>query len=139
MGISTLGPQAKFYPNPRPQSYTLPEKNTDIMCITKVKIYKKNYNYYHHKDYNTYHNLPDNHQEQAPKEGLIILIRKALCHNHPIITHTHPGRATTILFKFPNLTLKFYCLYAPSQNDTTSLAFYEDLFDSNPPDPTQNT
>merc|ERR1712081_91772 len=48
----------------------------DIMCFTEVKISKKNHNYYHHKDYNTYHNLPDNHQEQAPKEGLIILIRK---------------------------------------------------------------
>merc|ERR1711942_627977 len=66
-----------------------------------------------------------------------------------IITHTttylittrskHPRKATIILFKFPNLTLKCYCLYAPSQNDTTSLAFYEDLFDSHPPDPTQNT
>ena len=109
------------------------------MCFTEVKISKKNHNFYHHKDYNTYHNLPDNHQEQAPKEGLIILIRKTLCYNHPTITHTHPGKATIILFKFPNLTLKCYCLYAPSQNDTTSLAFYEDLFDSHPPDPTQNT
>merc|ERR1712081_10494 len=79
-------------------------KTTDIMCFTKVKISKKNYNFYHHKDYNTYHNLPDNHLEQAPKEGLIILIRKTLCYNQPTITHTHPGKATTILFKFPNLT-----------------------------------
>merc|ERR1712081_26301 len=49
------------------------------------------------------------------------------------------GKATIILFKFPNLTLKCYCLYTPSQNNTTSLAFYEELFDSHPPDPTQNT
>ena len=63
-------------------------KATDIMCFTEVKISKKNHNYYHHKDYNTYHNLPDNHQEQAPKEGLIILIRKTLCYDHPTITHT---------------------------------------------------
>merc|ERR1711954_557632 len=65
--------------------------------------------------------------------------RKTLCYDHPTITHTHPGKATIILFKFPVLTLKCYCLYAPSQNDTNSLAFYEDLFDSHPPDPTQNT
>merc|ERR1711954_526623 len=26
-------------------------QNTDIMCITEVKISRKNYNYYHHKDY----------------------------------------------------------------------------------------
>ena len=104
-------------------------QNADIMCITEVKISRKNYNYYHHKDYNTFHNLPANHQEQAPKEGLIILIRKTLCYNPPTITHIHPGRATTILFKLPELTLKCYCLYAPSQNDTTSLPFYEDLFD----------
>ena len=114
-------------------------QNTDIMCITEVKISRKNYNYYHHKDYNTFHNLPANHQEQAPKEGLIILIRKTLCYNPPTITHIYPGRATTILFKLPELSLKCYCLYAPSQNDTTSLPFYEDLFDSHPPDPTQNT
>ena len=69
-------------------------KNTDIMCITEVKISKKNYNYYHHKDYNTYHNLPDNHPEQAPKEGLIILISKTLCYDPPTITHIHQGRAT---------------------------------------------
>ena len=50
------------------------QQNTDIMCITEVKISKKNYNYYNHKDYNTFHNLPANHQELAPKEGLIILI-----------------------------------------------------------------
>ena len=115
------------------------QQNTDIMCITEVKISRKNYNYYHHKDYNTFHNLPTNHQEQAPKEGLIILIRKTLCYNPPTITHIHPGRATTILFNLPELSLKCYCLYAPSQNDTTSLPFYEDLFDTHPPDPTQNT
>ena len=109
------------------------------MCFTEVKISKKNYNFFHHKDYNTYHNLPDNHLEQAPKGGLIILVRKTLCNNQPTITHINPGKATTILFKFPNLTLKCYFLYAPSQDDSTSFAFYEDLFDSNPPDPTQNT
>merc|ERR1712115_493033 len=114
-------------------------KTADIMCFPEVKISKKNHNFFHHKDYNTYHNLPDNHLEQAPKGGLIILVRKTLCNNQPTITHINPGKATTILFKFPNLTLKCYCLYAPSEDDPTSLAFYEDLFDANPPDPTQNT
>ena len=110
-------------------------KTADIMCFTEVKISKKNYNFFHHKDYNTYHNLPDNHLEQAPKGGLIILVRKTLCNNQPTITHINPGKATTILFKFPNLTLKCYFLYAPSQDDSTSFAFYEDLFDSNHPRP----
>ena len=35
--------------------------------------------------------------------------------------------------------MKCYCLYAPSQNDAASLPFYEDLFNTHPPDPTQNT
>merc|ERR1712115_88091 len=89
-------------------------KTADIMCFTEVKNSKKNHNFFHHKDYNTYHNLPT-------------------------ITHINPGKATTILFKFSNLVLKCYFLYAPSQDYSTSFAFYEDLFDSNPPDPTQNT
>ena len=67
------------------------QQNIDIMCITKVKISKKNYNYYNHKNYNTFHNLPDNHKELAPKEGLIILIRKSLC-NTPPHYHTHTPR-----------------------------------------------
>merc|ERR1711954_42576 len=71
--------------------------------------------------------------------GLLILIWKTLCLDSPTITHIYMGRATTILFKYPELTLKCYCLYAPSQNDTTSLPFYEELFNSHPPDPTQNT
>ena len=64
------------------------QQNIDIMCITEVKISKKNYNYYNHKNYNTFHNLPDNHKELAPKEGLIILIRKSLC-NTPPLSHTY--------------------------------------------------
>merc|ERR1712114_171033 len=93
-------------------------KTADIMCFTEVKISKKNHNFFHHKDYNTYHNLPDNHLEQAPKGGLIILIRKTLCNNQPTITHINPGKATTILFKFPNLELKCYFLYAPAHTTT---------------------
>ena len=73
------------------------------MCITEVKISKKNYNYYNHKNYNTFHNLPDNHQELAPKEGLIILIQKTLCNTPPLL-HTYtqaelpPSNSTLLIY-----------------------------------------
>merc|ERR1712081_138284 len=108
------------------------------MCITEVKISKKNYNYYNHKNYNTFHNLPDNHKELAPKSGLIILIQKSLCNTPLTITHIHPGRATTIKINLDDSSMKCYCLYALSQNDTASLPFHEDLFYTQPPDPMQN-
>merc|ERR1711954_25192 len=55
------------------------------------------------------------------------------------ITHIHPGRATTIEINLTDSSLKCYCLYAPSQNYTASLPFYEDLFNTHPSDPMQNT
>ena len=109
------------------------------MCITEVKISKKNYNYYNHKDYCTFHNLPSNHKDKTPKEGLIILLHKTLCHTPPTITHLHPGRATSIEINLDNTPLRCFCLYAPSQGDSASLPFYEDLFNTHPPDPMQNT
>merc|ERR1712082_443449 len=51
----------------------------------------------------------------------------------------HPGRATTIEINLDDSSIKCYCLYTPSQNDTASLPFYEDLFNTHPPDPMQNT
>ena len=102
------------------------------MCISEVKISKKNFHYYNHKDYCTIHNLPDNHKDLSPKEGLIILIHKTLCHIPPTITHLHPGRATSIEINLDNKPFKCFCLYAPFQGDSVSHPFFEDLFNTHP-------
>ena len=109
------------------------------MCITEVKISNKNYHFYNHKDYHTIHNLPENHNDQSPKEGLIILIHKDLSHSPPPVTHIHPGRTTCFEINLENKPLKCFCIYGPSQGDSASLPFYEDLFNNHPPDPMQNT
>ena len=105
------------------------------MCISKVKISKKNFHYHNHKDYCTIHNLPDNHKDLSPKEGLIILIQKTLCQNPPTITHLHPGRATSIEFNLDNKPFKCFCLYAPSQGDSVSHSFFWGSFQHPPPWP----
>ena len=108
------------------------------MCITEAKISNKNKNFFYHKEYNTFHNLPANHENLSPKEGIMILIHNNLSKDPPIIIDLTPGRATSIEFYIESKTFKCYCLYAPSQGDAVSQTFYKDLFNKHPPEPTHN-
>ena len=54
--------------------------------------------------------------------------------------YTHaPGQGNHHPLQVPKPNTQMLLPIRLSQDDTTSLAFYEDLFDSNPPNPTQNT
>ena len=115
------------------------QQKSDIICISEAKISKKNYHYYNHKNYHTIHNLPTDHNNQAPKEGLIILIHKDLGLLPPPVIHIHPGRASYFEITLDTCPLRCYCIYGPSQGDSDTLLFYENLFENHPPNPTQNT
>ena len=54
------------------------KRKIDIICLTEIKISKANRNYYFHKEYKNSLNLPPDPLNNAPKEGLAILIRREL-------------------------------------------------------------
>ena len=103
------------------------------MCITEAKISNKNKNFFYHKEYNTSHNLPANHENLSPREGIVILIHKNLSKDPPIITDLTPGRASSREFSIESKTFKCYCLHAPSQGDAVSQPFFKYLFERNTP------
>ena len=103
-------------------------KKFDIICLTEIKISKVNMNFYLHKDYNTSLNLPCDHLNNSPKEGLAILIRKELYTNKTEVTSLTPGKLTKIHLDINNEDFIIYCLYAPSQNDSVSNTFFCNFF-----------
>ena len=104
------------------------KRKFDIICLTEIKISKKNQNFYFHKDYNTHLNLPSEHLQNSPKEGVATLIRKDLHVKEKDVTYPIQGRATHIKITLNEETFECTCLYAPSQSDTVSSKFYENFF-----------
>ena len=103
------------------------KKKYDVICLTEIKISKKNQNFFIHKDYDTHLNLPPDHLQNSPREGVATLVRKDLNVSTKDITFPIQGRATHMKITVNNEIFECPCLYAPSQSDTVSFKFYEDL------------
>ena len=90
------------------------QEKFDIICLTEIKISKANKNFYFHKDYDTYLNLPPEHQQNTPKEGVATLIRKELNVGENDISFLVKGRATHIKLKLNKENLNAYaCMPLP--------------------------
>ena len=127
MNVCSSGPVLN-----KPQATILcyAKKKYDIICLTEIKISKSNRNYYFHKDYHTHLNLPTDHLQNSPKEGVATLIRKDLNVREEDIKFITKGRATQIKFNMNEQNFECVCLYAPSQSDTVSTKFFENLFNT---------
>ena len=127
MNVCSSGPVLN-----KPQATMLcyAKKKIDIICLAEIKISKVNQNFYYHKDYNTYLNLPSEHLQNSPKEGVATLIRKDLNVNDNDVRFLVKGRATHIKVKLNEEDFECICLYAPSQSDTVSAKFFETLFNT---------
>ena len=100
------------------------KRKFDIICLTEIKISKTNQNFYFHKDYHTHLNLPPEHLQNSPKEGVATLIRKDLNVKDTDIKFLAKGRATQIKFRMNEEDFECICLYAPSQSDTVYTNFF---------------
>ena len=100
----------------------------DVICLTEIKISRANRNFYSHNDYDTSLNLPPDPLNNAPKEGLAILIRKEICNQKTEVTSPVPGKLTKVTLEINNEDFIFFCLYAPSQSDSVSNKFFTNFF-----------
>lgn len=125
MNVCSSGPVLN---KPKAAILCYARKKFDIICLMEIKISKKNQNYYFHKDYNTHLNLPSQHLQNSPKEGVATLIRKDLNVKENDVTYPIQGRATHIKITINQETFECTCLYAPSQSDSVSFKFFESLF-----------
>ena len=102
-------------------------KKIDLICLSEVKISKQNRNFFHHKGYNTFLNTPTDHLQNSPKEGIAILLSKNIDPQHVKVENIDPGRASKIDFQVNDQKFTTFCIYAPSQCDSTSEKFYNNL------------
>ena len=102
-------------------------KKIDLICLSEVKISKQNRNFFHHKEYNTFLNTPTDHLQNSPKEGIAILLSKDIDPQHVKVENFDPGRASKVEFQVNDQKFTTFCIYAPSQGDSTSEKFYTNL------------
>ena len=102
-------------------------KKIDLICLSEIKISKQNKNYFHHKGYNTFLNTPTDHLQNSPKEGIAILISKNIDPQHIKVEDIDPGRASKVEFQVNDQKFTAFCIYAPSQGDSTAEIFYNKL------------
>ena len=127
LNICASGPALE---KPQTAILSFARRKFDIICLTEIKVSKANENNFTHKDYDTFLNLPPDHLNNAPKEGVATLIRKEICTDSLEVTFPKEGRATYIKLKVNEVMFDCLCLYAPAQSDAVSSTFYEEILDS---------
>ena len=63
----------------------------------------------------------------SPKVGIAVLVSKNIDPQHVNVQNISPGHALKIEFQVNEQTFNAFCIYAPSQCDSTSEKFYESL------------
>ena len=99
----------------------------DIICLSEIKVSKQNRTFFQHKKYNTFLNTPPDPLLNSPKEGIAVLVSKNIDPQHVKVQNISPGRALKVEFQVNEQTFNAFCIYAPSQCDSTSEEFYEAL------------
>ena len=79
--------------------------------------------------YNSYLNTPNDLLNNSPKEGLAILVSKNIDPLKVNVENISPGRATKVDFQVNEQGFSAFCIYSPSQGDSVSEKFYNDLLE----------